>query len=570
MKRDPKNADGKKADVFSLAKTTWMLLSGDDRGFDGVYNFLDKSHSLRFMKKFKGVHTVELEELLTDSTNNNPALRPEINSFKQQLENWLDVLSDYEKSQSSDWKFLNKYLFGNNPPDSTIWKSTDRIINVLNIIGTMPAYNHMLFSGHGGLDFDRAELANEGGCIYIYDTCGFCSILKPKCLHYESFNEDYIWNYFLLELDKLTPIICDQLSFENEMLVEDYPAHYVSAKYAQYGVYDYDTGESLPTGYKIVYRYLYGKILIVLKNGPYNSMHATYDGRHGMCCNDEFRDYINSLLNMTNKLKSLGYDEYSILNSSKFSANPFDRNKTHETPFNQNNNKEGKKPTSFIKENFKTWCFKDLFGKHSDEKNIVFFITFEEDDQSYSSFYSDENLYLCSDGYIKRLDDDHFNEVYCIYNRNEAIAIKEQAREFINKKCTENAFDLQKLYKHYFSIHLKRAGKPIHLFTKSEIEDAMHNADDRQHNMLVIDESGYARIIQDTENGFLYPVRHESWNAGNVYVGKYSKLLTLDDDYIASLQGWLIYLKTGRHVYMDYVHDNKNEDELIKLISKYY
>lgn len=160
MKRDPQNADGKKADVFSLAKTTWMLLSGDERGFDGVYDFLDKSYSLRFVKKFMGIHIVELEELLTNATNNNPDLRPDIESFRKQLEIWLDVSSNYEKSQASDWRFLNKYLFGDISPDSTTWRSTDRIVNVLNIIGALPAYNHMLFSGQGGLDFSRAEFAN--------------------------------------------------------------------------------------------------------------------------------------------------------------------------------------------------------------------------------------------------------------------------------------------------------------------------------------------------------------------------------------------------------------------------
>ena len=43
MKRDPKHADGKKADVYSLAKTMWMFLSSNEKGFDGVYNYLDPS-----------------------------------------------------------------------------------------------------------------------------------------------------------------------------------------------------------------------------------------------------------------------------------------------------------------------------------------------------------------------------------------------------------------------------------------------------------------------------------------------------------------------------------------------
>lgn len=168
MKRDPKNADGKKADVFSLAKTTWMLIAGDERGFDGVYNFIDKTHSLRFMNKFKNVHLVELEEILTVATNNNPDLRPNIDLFKTKLEEWLVIIDDFEKSQISDWNFLNKFLFGDNPPESTKWRNSEKIVNVLNIISTLPAYNHMLFSNGGGLDFYKAEQANEEDCIYIY------------------------------------------------------------------------------------------------------------------------------------------------------------------------------------------------------------------------------------------------------------------------------------------------------------------------------------------------------------------------------------------------------------------
>lgn len=35
MKRNPQNADGKKADVFSFAKTMWMFLTRNEKGFDG-------------------------------------------------------------------------------------------------------------------------------------------------------------------------------------------------------------------------------------------------------------------------------------------------------------------------------------------------------------------------------------------------------------------------------------------------------------------------------------------------------------------------------------------------------
>ena len=53
-----------------------MFLSDDEKGFDGVYNYADPQFSLYYIKKYKNEHLVELEELLTDATNNNPSERP--------------------------------------------------------------------------------------------------------------------------------------------------------------------------------------------------------------------------------------------------------------------------------------------------------------------------------------------------------------------------------------------------------------------------------------------------------------------------------------------------------------
>ncbi len=39
-----------------------------------------------------------------------------------------------------------------------------------------------------------------------------------------------------------------------------------------------------------------------MKNGPYNGISGTYDGRHGNCSASEFRDYIEHLLNLYSKL----------------------------------------------------------------------------------------------------------------------------------------------------------------------------------------------------------------------------------------------------------------------------
>ncbi|MGN0508274.1 MAG: hypothetical protein ACI4GX_03490 [Ruminococcus sp.] len=121
-----------------------------------------------------------------------------------------------------------------------------------------------------------------------------------------------------------------------------------------------------------------------------------------------------------------------------------------------------------------------------------------------------------------------------------------------------------------FGSELKRNGKPSHLFNQDEIKDLMQNADDRNNNMLVIDENGYAKIIQDINLGFYYPVRLESWITGNNYVGKYSKLTNLEDTHLLALEGWYEYLERGISIYKDYIKHKYKTEELIERILSFY
>lgn len=586
MKRNPKKADSKKADAFSLAKTMWMFLTNNEKGFDGVYNYLDPSHSLRYLEQYKNTHLVEIDELLKDSTDNNPDVRPTIEEFKERLINWIGVYSDIDKSQASDWNFLNKQLFGLNPPESSSWRNINKIVEILNIIGKTPAYNHMLFHDKGGLDFSFAEIADEENCIKLYDTSGFCYIVRPKILYFEGFNENYRWNYFLLEFDKLSPILSAEDDCDNEHLVEDYPAHYVSAQYAQYGVYDYETAIPLPKGFQTVYRYIRGKFLIVLKNGPYNGINGTYDGRHGDCSASEFRNYIEWLLNLYSKLyqyiksndefKGLPDEEIEdrILNLGEFNKNPFKKDlfKEYDVSNRKKKYSERKKSKDYIKQNFMNWDFCDMLQicPLTNSATIKFVFEFLPSGNEISlGLFEEMNYYICTDGHIKKMNPYSDEKCFCLYDRKATIDLEYNLEKRVSEILKQNGLaELE--YETYFSVRAIRCGKPIHLFTKQEIEVAMRYADDRLDNQLVIDENGYAKVIERDEGSYLYPMRHELWCSGNMYVGKYSSLSTLEDDYISSLQGWLLYLKTGRPQYMDYVHDNRNEKDLIQEIMTYY
>lgn len=561
MKRNPKDADGKKADVFSLAKTLWMLLTFNEKGFDGTYDFLDKNYSLRFNDKYKETHLVELEELLYQATQNSSDDRPTIDEFQLQLKNWLKINEDEQLSQLSDWKFLNKYLFRDYTPESTCWTYRNSIVNVLNVIGSIPAYNHMFFSDGGGFDFDQAEVANEKDCIYIYS--GLRYVVKPKKLYFEGFN-NYEWNYFLLELDELQPIL-GETDRSYEELVEDYPAHYVSAQYAQYGVYDYDRGNKFPEGAKSVLRYLRGKFLIVFKFGPYNSITATYDGRHGDCHSTQFREYIDHIIKIFEQVKADGYNTIEYLNRA-FSYNPF---KVERDEDEIQEKEEKTLPNEFIETNYQTWCFKDIVERFSKPHygNIKFFFRFEKDHGTLSSYFNPKRSYLSADGYIEYLKHND-SQIFYVSRREDAIEIQNLLNKRLVKLC--ESYDTEHLLSFAgFSARLIRAGLPVHLFTKEEIKHLMETADDRIANKLVIDENGYARLIHNPYEGVLYPVSHETWCAGNNYVGKYSQLTDLEDSYISSLEGWLYYLKNGREICLHEYPNQLNEDNLMRTI-KYF
>ncbi len=181
MKRNPKDADGKKADVYSLAKTIWILLTGETKGFDGQY-LVNGHYTLRNFEGLRGKHLVELENLLQQATNFDPDARPTIEQFVDELKNWKAVAGDSERYQLSEWKFLNQCMFGEEIPETAVWAEKESIVSVLNVISSLPVFNHMLFSHIGGLDFKRASKASEDGCIEITNDLGFVYIKTSQTL----------------------------------------------------------------------------------------------------------------------------------------------------------------------------------------------------------------------------------------------------------------------------------------------------------------------------------------------------------------------------------------------------
>ncbi|PFB81961.1 protein kinase domain-containing protein [Bacillus cereus] len=286
MRRSPQVADGKKADVYSLAKTMWIILTGEKLGFDGQYSRLGKNSLNKFdLHLFRD----PLDKLLYDCTNDEAELRPTMQEFVDRLNEWKIHEKDFQKRNPYEWRRIQEELFPTAIPSRVIWEDMEDIINVLNIIGSIPNLNHMFYPGGGGMDLLKVELATEPDCIALYT--GLMDIVKPKRLLFESIGKDAQWNYFRLEISSLDPII-NRNSLGYEQLLEH------DKGYEQYS--EYSQGRTVDRFFKE------GAFVIFQKTSIYNRISATYDGRHSKMNTDEFKSYIETLeatVNRTEEMK---------------------------------------------------------------------------------------------------------------------------------------------------------------------------------------------------------------------------------------------------------------------------
>lgn len=628
MRRNPKDADGRKSDVYSFAKTLWILLTNSKLGFDGPYDTNDQVIGLRWQKEnnrylLRTQHLVELEDLLVRATQNSPDDRPDIDEFQKDILDWIKVSEDGNQSDLSEWNFLQKCLFGNNvAPSSAKWVDRDDIIKVLNQVVSVPAANHLFFSGTGGgEDFDYCEAAAENGCIAISVDNDPTLIVKPDALYFERFN-DPSWNYFQLKLKYMLPFdmilregkegseddddaagadLIQQLvasKGEYETLVELRPGYYKYIKDADYGVYDYDTGEKLPDGWRWVRRHLEGAFLIVMKTGYYNGISATYDGRHGQCSNFEFRKYIESLEKVADALKDKGETleqiEYAL--DKYCSDNPFEDKEAKEAEAEKREKVYAQYKDDEEKEAEVT---QGTYDKITSESVMIsrgdVIVNLQTKIYYYIEFKANRFLSLKDGSSWDRL---FASDILCVENSGNNGTLRNiktkgsriSKQELIdNNACVfgnykdalkeiELIYQLVPQAKEYslFYVDLIRGSvPPNHLFTIDEFRDQLRSADDRVGNRAVVDLDGYVHVIPEAdydESGEQYPVAlREEYGAQNKYTGKYANLSdeSIRDNYLMLLEGWRDYLEYGSRERRDYT-DLRDDKDILSGIKAHY
>ena len=552
MRRNPKMADGKKADVYSLAKTLWMLVKNDKYAFDGPYDWSDKKIGLGELSTPNcKLHLAELEELIKDATDNDPERRPSMVSVVERLKAWRDTEANPERAQIAEWDFLKRIIFGRCVPSVSIFRHLESITMILQAVSHTSAANHTLFSFHGGLDLIGVESSAEADCLVLRfdnDTV----VIKPNVLQIGIFENSEL-NYLLIEAGDISPVPDFEVVQGIQYLVEDTPGHYVGRNDAVYGVYDYDTGIPLPKGWRYVTRMTKGRLLIVPKLGPYNASTEVYDGRHGECSMSAFHSYVEDIASVLKSFqyKGINWKNVNLSSVSSLSKNPFVKDSESDT---QPLVKRHAVPAGFIRDKILSCDFSPVFKELSisPQREGNFLISLEPCTMDYGAKVEQQRGFeLSIDGHLHAVGESgtevaHFSDLGAV--RRLVLQLERVLDEFCQPYGT--------YYLNYaFAVRIVSVPSRSINFNANDILRLANNADDRLGSRFVVDADGTVHLLvgEQAKHARFYPVKMESFDPRNNYVGKYSHLdLKMASRYEATLKdGWNEYCDTKHFVYKD-------------------
>lgn len=287
MEKDAQSANKYKADVYSMAKTIWIILTGDEFSFGGQYIATSEIGLSRKLKCDKYLYP--LDKLLAQCTDYTESARPTAEEMKNKFEEWIQINASWGKENLMQWQEIQELLFPTIIPTHAEWKNVEDIVNVLRFLGKYESLNHMFFPDIGGLDLTYAVISHESDCIELI--CGgLIYIVKPKKLSFDFINDEAEWNYFLLETENLKPTALNhgQQDGYAEEVYEISPAQYISLEeFENMSKADIDTLKP-----RHICRYLKGSFVFFHKDSVYNKSVSKYRGEHDKMTIGDFHDAI--------------------------------------------------------------------------------------------------------------------------------------------------------------------------------------------------------------------------------------------------------------------------------------
>lgn len=560
FKRNAKFADGKKGDVYSFAKTLWILLTGVKESFDGQYSYKDdKIRLMTYREKIDQAHQefqplAILDRLLIEATENQPEKRISMDKVIEYLNDFLSTT--FDEKINYEWKFISEILFPYGVPSSAYWTKSNDIVKILKELTYFKNLNHLFFS-NGGLDLTDVKLSDEPNFIEL-NFNGLISKLSPKSLIFESFDNSE-WNYFLLENKKL--------DFENSNImfykgatpvVEVQVGKYIPSWCWEYGRNMLSPfKEKLSENSRRIELCSDSKYVIFNKRSKYNKESSTYNGYQNFLSNEDFKFFISKCIENHSFY-------FETIKKAYFVSNKFSKEKQSFFMVNAIKNPEifwsnlhtykNNKLSFDVKDTFGGFFIESFFNKIN--------LNFQENSNKGNIFYEmsitfDEDIYIIlEDNTLKKKESNSFfNDFICDenkkFNKIAALLVYEQ----ITKLANDFGFS-ERIYCSIEDITVDKI--PNRFLTKTELNNILLNGDSFVRNTLVIDETGKLELLPNKNNKFkisLYPVQINNFSAYNNDVGEFynERYLALDYRYEEVLNYYYEFLSTMSVViYVDY------------------
>ncbi|MET3689511.1 serine/threonine protein kinase [Priestia megaterium] len=562
MKRDAKNSDGKKADIYSLAKTLWVLLTGKELGFDGQYSHSDPMISLNTFRNDEFLIT--LHQLLEKSTSTSPNERPTAIQFYQSLSTYINLKDNFKKSNIQEWEFVIRSISPISIPSEISWSDPSQIVIILKLLSSVKSLNHMFMPDGGGMDLLDCNISNNPEFIELNFGSQYIVKLKPKKMTLNLFKANFEWNYFLLETETISPsgvyTYTDISEVYNEPLLELSKDEYVESYHLNYGVYN---GNALPSTAREVYLGLKGSYCIFAKGSTYNSIPDTYSAYQNKMSAKDFRKFIE---------RSISELEFAAKHpeiiAQRREQREHEKRMQREIQIEKFRQKEEalRRKWENILNNIQMPSIPPA------NSNPDFLYSLILDDQHFET-----NYYISNENKIIEYDKGTFRGMFQKLNhKSECLLFTsfEDIKSYI-EILKERLFDFEddSLLKDLFlfDIHIHRLKKPANIPSKDMLRSVLKLGDDSKYNRLFIDKDGNFQLCDEMSMGNLdakqYPVIGERFSAYQNSVGQYAKLSWINDMYLALLSAWYNHLvRDKRQRVGDFVDPDLTEEHLLEKI----
>ncbi len=312
MKRESSISDGIKADIYSLAKTIWIFLTKNKKGFDGQYQ---TNTVLEISRFYPEIYSRALDEILNSCTDNDPNARPDISEIINALRWWKQLNFDPKTKYINQWSDIQHEIFPCGIPVRATWIRVDSIVRILNAISRYSSANHVFYPTGGGMDLKGAKRAKEYECIEL--DCTRIQLIKPEYLLFESIDAEPRHNYFWLKCKILQPTKFNINGYDNtKHQISDYREAISQLTDGNY-IPPIDS-DSFPSdlnlngskeNIKCITRWFKGSFLIVRKDSFYYNDFHTYKGLHNSISPNSFKKNMIGSFNREEVLKRILVDK---------------------------------------------------------------------------------------------------------------------------------------------------------------------------------------------------------------------------------------------------------------------